>query len=108
MIDCLKDYLQNGLAAIPSINVFENRSRQLIGEDLHYWIQDKAFNLDSDYPTKELFEEFKSLFEEGNDRFTQRTFSNKLKQYYSLKSLKIKLSSKSVDGKKISFFRISN
>lgn len=108
MIDCLKDYLQNGLVAIPSINVFENRSRQLIGEDLHYWILDKAFNLDSDYPTKQLFEEFKSLFEEGNDRFTQRTFSNKLKQYYSLKSLKIKLFSKSVDGKKISFFRISN
>lgn len=108
MIDCLKVYLQNGLAAVPSINVFENRSRQLIGEDLHYWIQNKAFDLDQDYPTRELFEEFKSLFEEGNDRFTQRTFSNKLKQYYSLKGMKIKSSSRSVDGKKVSFFRISN
>jgi hypothetical protein len=108
MIDCLKGYLKNGLSTVPSINVFENRSRQLIGEDLHYWLQNKAFELDKEHPTKELFEEFKSLFEEGNDKFTQRAFSNKLKQYYSLKALKIKTSSSSVGGKKLSFFRISN
>lgn len=108
MIGCFQDYLKDGLVPVPSINVFENRSRQIIGEDLHNWLEKKEFSPDSDYLTKELFEEYKGLYEGGNDRYTQRSFSNKLKKYFSLKGVQVVFDSKSLEGDKVSFFRISN
>lgn len=108
MISCLHDYLKEGLVPVPTINVADNRSRQLIGEDLHNWLQKKTFKTKVDYRTQDLFQEFKDLYEPGNERFSQRTFSNKLKQYFALKNQQIKFDSIAEGGKKISVFRISN
>lgn len=108
MMDCLQSYLKTGLVYFESKNVFENRSRQIIGDDLHNWLENKALKLDVDYPTKQLYEEYKHLFEGDNSKFTQRSFSNKIKQYYTLKDLKIKHDFKSENSQKTSVFRISN
>ncbi|MDA9817147.1 DUF5906 domain-containing protein [bacterium] len=108
MVGCLHDYLKDGLAPAPSINVADNRSRQLIGEDLHNWLQKKNFKPKVDYHTQDLFNEYKGLYEPGNDRFTQRSFSNKLKQYIVLRNQQVKFDTKSQNGKKTSVFRISN
>lgn len=108
MIDCLHKYLKEGLAPVPSINVANNRSRQTIGEDLHNWLEQRSFNIKEKYRTKDLFKEYKDLYEPNNDRFSQRTFSNKLKQYFALKNKQIKFDVMAEDGEKVSVFRISN
>ncbi|NQY10325.1 MAG: hypothetical protein HRT71_12535 [Flavobacteriales bacterium] len=106
MIDCLKLYLDKGLIYTPTINVVENRARQIIGDEFFTWIKSKAFKLDTDYSTKEEFEEFKELYE--NEKFSQRSFSNNLKKYYSLIDQTITFHNSSKEGKKVGYFRISN
>lgn len=108
MIDCIQLYLDKGLIPVPGINVVENRLRQVIGEDLFNWIKSRGFKEDTSYETKAEYEEFKSLYEAGNDKYTQRNFSNKLRKYFTLKNKAITFFSESVDGKKVGFFRISN
>ena len=106
MIDCLKLYLDKGLIYTPTINVVENRARQIIGDEFFTWIKSKAFKLDTDYSTKEEFEEFKELYE--NEKFSQRSFSNNLKKYYSLIDQTITFHNSSKEGKNVGYFRISN
>jgi hypothetical protein len=108
MIDCLQLYLDKGLIPFESINVIENRLRQTIGEDFLSWLTEKDFKIDTNYPTQELLEEYKKLFENDNSQFTQRKFSNHLKQYFSLKNKEVSFSSESKNGVKVSFFRIRN
>ena len=108
MIDCLQLYLSNGLVYAPAINVIENRSRQLIGEDFFNWAQEQNFEPGKEYPTTVLFEEYKSLFEKGNDKFLQRTFSNKLKAFFNLKEMKLEFVTKPNGSSKESYFRIKN
>jgi hypothetical protein len=108
MMDCLQSYLKSGLIHTNSKNVIENRSRQIIGDELYNWLENKSLELDKEYPTKQLYEEFKHLFEGDNSNFTQRTFSNKIKHYFALKDLKIKYDFKSENSQKVSVFRISN
>lgn len=108
MIDCVQLYLDKGLVPVPSINVVENRLRQIISEDLFNWIKSKDFQDETNYNTKSEFEEFKSLYEAGNDKYTQRNFSNKLRKYITLQNKAISFFTESVDGDKVGFFRISN
>ena len=108
MIDCVQLYLDKGLVPVPSINVVENRLRQIIGEDLFNWIKSKDYQDELNYNTKSEFEEFKSLYESGNEKFNQRNFSNKLRKYITLQNKDISFFSDSVDGDKLGFFRISN
>ena len=108
MIDCIQLYLDKGLVPVPSINVVENRLRQIIGEDLFNWIKSKDYQVDTNYNTKSEFEEYKALYETGNEKYSQRNFSNKLRKYINLKNKEISFFSESVDGKKLGFFRISN
>jgi hypothetical protein len=44
MIDCLQQYLKKGLTPYQSINVIDNKTRQLIGEELNNWLQKKSFS----------------------------------------------------------------
>ena len=108
MIDSVQLYLDKGLKNVPSINVVENRLRQIIGEDLFNWIKSNDYQTDTSYNTKNEFEEFKSLYESGNDKYTQRNFSNKLRKYVTLQNKTISYFSESVNGEKQGFFRISN
>lgn len=108
MIGCIQLYLDKGLVPVPSINVVENRLRQIIGEDLYNWIKYKKYQVDLDYDTKEEFEEYRLLYEVGNDKFTQRSFSTKLRKYIALQNKSIQFLSESKEGKKLSLFRISN
>lgn len=107
MIDCLAFYLKNGLVSVPSVNVIENKAKQQIGEDMYDWIEKKDFQLETDYFTQELFNEFIEIYGQ-NQRMTQRSFSNSLKRYFTLKELKIQFDSKGIENKKVSYFRISN
>ena len=86
----------------------ENRLRQIIGEEFLSWAKSKEFKPNEEYNTKELFEEYKQLYEDGNNKFTQRTLSNYLRKYMSHKDLSIEFFTKSISGQKISFFRITN
>ena len=108
MIDCIQLYLDKGLIPVPSINMIDNRLRQIMGEDFFKWVMSKEFKPDEDYNTKELFGEYKGLFEDGNSKFTQRTFSNNLRKYVNHKGLNIEFFTKSINSQKTSFFRISN
>jgi hypothetical protein len=108
MIDCLQLYLSRGLVFVPAINVTENRSRQIIGDEFFNWAKAQQFEQSQEYQTQELFEEYRNLFEKGNEKFTQRTFSNKLKAFFNLKELKIEFYSKSFGSAKIAYFRIKN
>ncbi|MGZ0017660.1 DUF5906 domain-containing protein [Yeosuana sp. AK3] len=108
MIDCLQLYLDQGLIPAPSTNVVENRLRQIIGEEFLSWAKSKELKPNEGYSTKELFEEYKQLYEEGNHKFNQRTFSNYLRTYMIHKDLSIEFFTKSLKGQKISFFRTVN
>lgn len=108
MIDCLTLYFKEGLIFNESINVVENRSRQLIGEDFFNWAKEQNFEKGKDYSTSILFEDYYDLYEKGNDKFLQRTFSNKLKAFFNLKELKLEFFSKSNGASKDSYFRIKN
>lgn len=108
MIECLQLYLSKGLVFNPAINVVENRSRQLIGEDFFNWVKEQDLQVDIEYSTSVLFEEYKNLFEKGNEKFLQRTFSNKLKAFFNLKDLKMEFFTKPNGTSKDSYFRIRN
>ena len=108
MIDCIQLYLDKGLVPVQSINVVENRLRQIIGEDLYNWLKSKDYQEDKDYNTKEEFGEYKLLYEDGNDKCTQRNFSNKLRKFLTLQNKSIHFFSQSEKGEKLSLFRISN
>jgi hypothetical protein len=108
MIGCLQLYLSKGLLYNPSINVIENRTRQLIGEDFFNWAKEQKFDIAKEYSTKEMFEDYRELFEKGNDKFTQRTFSNKLKAFFNQKEWKIEFFYKPSGSSKVSYFRIRN
>ena len=108
MIDCLQLYLSNGLVYNPAINVVENRSRQITGEEFFNWAKEQNFEVGNEYSTTSLFDDFRQLYEKGNDKFTQRMFSNKLKTYFNLKEWKIEFFSKAISSLKMSFFRIKN
>jgi hypothetical protein len=108
MIDCLQLYLSKGLLFMPAINVVENRSRQLIGEDFFNWVKEQNFEPGKEYPTATLYEDYKNLYEKGNDKFLQRTFSNKLKAFFNLKDLKLEFFTKPNSSSKESYFRIKN
>ena len=108
MIDCAKLYLSNGLIPSPSINIIENRLRQIIGEELYKWIKFKEYTVGENYNTQTEFKEYKTLYEDGNDRFTQRGFSDKLKSFFSHENKTIEFFTESKNGEKISLFRIRN
>jgi hypothetical protein len=108
MIDCLTLYFSKGLIHTQTINVIENRSRQLIGEDFYNWAKEQNFAKGKEYPTSKMFEEYRELYEKGNDKFVQRTFSNKLKAFFNLKDLKLEFFTKPKSAFKESYFRIKN
>jgi hypothetical protein len=108
MIECLQLYLSEGLVYNPAINVIENRSRQLIGEDFFNWAQEQHFEIGMEYSTTALNNDYKSLYEKGNEKFMQRTFSNKLKAFFNLKDLKLEFFTKPNGVNKDSYFRIKN
>ncbi len=108
MIECLQLYLSEGLVYNPAINVIENRSRQLIGEDFFNWAQEQHFEIGQEYSTTALYDDYKSLYEKGNEKFMQRTFSNKLKAFFNLKDLKLEFFTKPKGVNKDSYFRIKN
>jgi hypothetical protein len=108
MVDCLTLYFKEGLIYNESINVVENRSRQLIGEEFFNWAKEQNFEKGKEYPTSKMFEDYRNLFEKGNDKFLQRTFSNKLKAFFNLKDLKLEFFTKPNGASKESYFRIKN
>ena len=108
MIDCLQIYFSKGLVYAPAINVVENRSRQLIGEEFFNWAKEQSFEKGKEYPTSKMFEDYRELYEKGNDKFLQRTFSNKLKAFFNLKDLKLEFFTKPKGASKESYFRIKN
>ena len=108
MIYCIQLYLDKGLIPVPSINMVENRLRQIIGEEFLSWAKSKEFKPTEAHNTKELHEEYKELYEDGNNKFTQRTFSNYLRKYVNHMDLSVEFYTKSFKGQKISFFRIIN
>jgi hypothetical protein len=108
MIRCLQLYLSKGLVFAPAINVVENRSRQVIGEDFLNWAKEQNFEQGKEYPTSVLFEDYRNLYEKGNEKFLQRTFSNKLKAFFNLKDLKLEFFTKPNGANKDSYFRIKN
>lgn len=108
MIDCLQFYLSRGLVYLPAINVVENRSRQLIGEEFFNWAKEQNFVQGKDYRTHELYDNYRMLYEKDNIKFLQRTFSNKLKAFFNLKELKLEFFTKPSGNTKESYFRIKN
>ncbi|RYM34822.1 hypothetical protein ERX46_05455 [Brumimicrobium glaciale] len=108
MIDCAKLYLSKGLIPAPGINIIENRLRQIIGEDLYKWIKLKEYTVGENYNTKTEFKEYKDLYEDGDEKCTQRSFSNKLKSFFNHQNKSIEFFTESRNSEKISLFRIRN
>jgi hypothetical protein len=108
MIDCLQLYMKIGLQDPNWENIAKNRTRQQIGDDLYNWIEQQDYQFGVDYETKTQYEEYKGLFEQGNDRFAQGAFTRRLKKYCVLKNLNLEVFTKSISGVKTSFFRIRN
>lgn len=85
MLDCVVIYLNNGLIPYEHRNIEENRIRQTLGEDFYEWVLEKSFEPNLEYNTKELFQEYKRLFQPDDEKFKQRRFTNMLKKFASIK-----------------------
>lgn len=102
MISCLGYYLQNDLQPYNLINVGTNTLIQTTSEDFAEWCEEKGFQLDVSYNTKELFEEFKVRYYGADGDYKQRTFTNNVGKYASIKGWDFKVRTDS--GTKLSYF----
>jgi hypothetical protein len=92
MLDCVVSYLQKGLQPYELINVATNTLIQTTSEDFVKWIEENHFEPDTVYKTKDFFEDFRNTYYGGDPEYKQRTFTNNLGKYASLKNLKFEVS----------------
>lgn len=91
MIECLTYYLQNDLQPYELINVGRNTLIQTTSEDFAEWTEEKDFQLDVYYRTKELFEEFRDRYYGVDGDYKQRTFTNNIGKYAGIKGWDFKV-----------------
>jgi hypothetical protein len=103
MIDCVVFYLRNGLQPYELINVATNTLIQTTSEDFAKWVDESHFEVGLVYKTKDYFEDFKNTYYGSDSDYKQRTFTNNLGKYASLKNLKFEVNTNSAT--KISEFK---
>jgi hypothetical protein len=82
LIQCICEFMKNGLAYYEPKNVKPNRLRQVTSDDFAEWISEQTFELDYIYETKPYFENFLATY--PDDKFNQRRFSSFLKKYAAI------------------------
>jgi hypothetical protein len=91
MLECVEYYLQHGLKPYELVNVVTNTLIQTTSEDFATWIEENHFDVDVIYKTKEYFEDFKNTYYGVDSDYKQRTFTNNLGRYASLKNLNFEI-----------------
>lgn len=91
MIGCVQFYLMNGLQPYELINVGKNSLIQQTSEEFSIWCEEKQFQTNTSYRTKELYEEYKNCYFGENGDFAQRSFTNMMKKFASVKSWKMEI-----------------
>lgn len=83
MLNCIWDYMKDGLYYYEPKNVKSNRLRQTTCDDFAEWVSQQNFELNKTYETKQYFEEYKSTYC-PDENFHQRKFTGWLKKVASL------------------------
>jgi hypothetical protein len=91
MINCVTYYLQNDLQPYELINVGRNTLIQTTSEDFSEWTEEKDFQPDTYYRTKELFEEYRDRYYGVDADYKQRTFTNNIGKYAAIKGWDFKV-----------------
>lgn len=90
MVVCVAQYMKEGLIPYQVRNVTENRIRQVLGEEFYEWVLEKRFSPDTTHETKPLYHEYWKIYHEGDEKFSQRRFTNMLKRYGEIMGWKLK------------------
>lgn len=90
MLQCVQCYLIDGLKPYATHNVGVNSLIQRCGEDFADWVQLKNFQLEIEYKTADIFNEYKATYYGENADYSQRSFTNNLGKYAAIKSWKMK------------------
>ena len=85
MLECIYYYFQNGLIPYELKNVSNNLLQQKTSPDFIEWCDEQNFELDIDYDTKILFDDYKNKYLGEDTNHKQRGFTNWLKLYASIK-----------------------
>ena len=83
MIDCVSHYFEVGLVPYELKNVSNNLLQQKTSPEFIEWIEGKNLQINVEYNTKDLFEDFKISYLGEDSNFKQRGFTNWLKLYGS-------------------------
>ena len=89
MISGLTLYFQIGLHSYELKNVDQNKLIQSTNNDFNEWSTNQNFELNNQYLTTELYNDFQSTYYGDNKEFQQRKFTNWLKKYALSKNWKL-------------------
>jgi len=89
MISGLTLYFQIGLHSYELKNVDQNKLIQSTNNDFNEWSVNQNFELNKQYLTTELYNDFQSIYYGDNKEFQQRKFTNWLKKYALSKNWKL-------------------
>ena len=85
MLDCVLFYFENGLKTYELKNVSSNLLQQKTSPDFVEWCEEQHFQVDVEYDTKLLFEDFRLKYLGEDTNHKQRGFTNWLKLFASIK-----------------------
>ncbi len=88
MFDCVNLYFVNGLMSYSSVNINLNLLKQRTCDEFIEWVNNKSFITGEKYDSNELFDDFKSIYD---DSFDKRNFTNWIKLFASSKEWNFEL-----------------
>ena len=91
MIDCVKDYLQNGLQSYTLHSADQNRLRQIAGEEFYEWVtgyEGEGLTTGREYNRDELFRDYKAFAGLAESMPVTRGFTDNINRYAKSKGWK--------------------
>ena len=88
MMECVKEYLMNGLFPIEPKSVNENLLLQLTSEEFYQWVHEQDFQTNTNYDRGEYFNDIKLEYYGESRDFTPQKFTKCLKSFADSKGWK--------------------
>jgi len=88
MIECVKEYLMNGLFPIEPKSVNENLLLQLTSEEFYQWVHEQDFQINTNYDRGQYFNDIKLEYYGESRDFTPQKFTKCLKSFADSKGWK--------------------
>ncbi len=102
MLDCVRNYLLNGIQNYQYKGLNKNKLIQSTNEDFCNWVEEQNFEAKTHYDTAIKFEDFRDTYYSSESDFKQRGFTNWLKIFAESKDWKF--IAKTNNGKQIFSF----